>query len=305
MTAPPADAASLRDHNFVVCFGCQRGGTTWLADQLYKHPDAAFPPRKEIRYLDPLYVHDFDRIQKERVKELRRRLWNSLGEEPAPMVPRLSRELAWNAKYALVSREDYNDAWYASLFSDVEIGKPTGDFSPDYSLLPDEGVAHLARLAPNAKLVFMMRDPVDRTWSGATYPLRHEKQLSPEEQLERVGHWAGSALQKQFSDYKTIIQRFERHFPNDAFLFAFHDDIADNPMGLLEQVCDHIGLTFAESHFQTTDKSINRSPSLPKDDAILRAITTDHHDVLEWLADRFGGHAAKWRARAHERLQAA
>lgn len=284
----------IEHQRFLLCFGSQRGGTTWLAEQLRQHPDTDFPPRKELRYLDPVYVHDFNRIQKERVKEFRRRMWNSLGKDPQPLKSNLARELFWNARYALVAEGDYNDSWYASLFTSCNPTKLTGDFSPDYSLLPEEGVEHLARLVPQAKLLFMMRNPVDRTLSGSAYPLRHNKDLSPEEKEEFVRNTSQTQLQINFSDYRSIIERFERHFPAEQFHYAFHDDVTEDPQGLIAGICEFTGMEFKPEFFGELSKSVNRSPKVDSSDDLRRDLSRQYLDLLEWLRDRFGGHAVRW-----------
>lgn len=280
---------------FLLCFGSQRGGTTWLDDQLRKHPDFHFPPRKELRFLDPIYVHDFDRIQKERVREFRRRLWNSSGGETIkPLAKNQARELRWNAKYALVAREDYNDDWYLSLFDECDRQRVTGDFSPDYSLLPEEGVARLAALMPHARLVFSMRNPVDRTLSGSSYPLRHHQNLSEDEKKAFVENAARSELQKSFSDYKSILTRFEKHFPADAIKVIFHDDVANDPELALRQVCAHVGVDFEDGEFGEFSTPINRSPKVQSGNSLREDLQREYLPLLEWLSERYGSHATRW-----------
>lgn len=289
----------LSDRTFLLCFGCQRGGTTWLAEQLRKHPGFDFPPRKEIRYLDPIYVHDFIEIQRQRVKEFRRRLWNELGESPKELETRHAKELLWNARYCLVSRESYDDNWYASLFEACDPGRVTGDFSPDYSLLPEEGVAHLARVVPDAKLVFIMRDPVDRLISGSTYVLRYQGTLTAEEAENRLRGLVKSQLQYQFSDYKTILPRFERYFPPESIVILFQDDISLEPHRVIRAVCDHVQVPFDADLFpDPLAKSVNRSPKLPIPDDVLDVARERMMPVLEYVSARFGSHADRWLASA-------
>jgi hypothetical protein len=288
----------MTGENFILCFGAQRAGTTWLSEQLRRHPGTSFPPRKELRFLDALYVHEFAEIQRERLKEFRKRLWHSLGETPSLSSPALSRELRWNARYALTAREDYTDDWYRGLFAECDPDKLTGDFSPDYSLLPDAGVEHLHRLVPRARLVFLLRNPVERTWSGATYPLRHLSGLTAEEQTEATRRIARTSLQRQFSDYRAILERFWKKFDRSSVCTVFHDDINLDPMRLLRSVCNHVGLDFHERYFDSVDRSVNRSPVVPRDEALIRDLHEDYIGTLEWLHSTFGDHASRWHAEA-------
>lgn len=286
----------LDDKRFLICFGCQRGGTTWLDDQLRRHPELKLPPRKELRYLDPIYVHNFDSIQQERLREFRRRLHDQLGEKPQLKHSNQARELRWHAKYALVTREDYTDEWYQSLFDESDPSSVTGDFSPDYSLLPDEGVAHLARLVPNAKLIFIMRDPVDRLISGSTYVMRNAVGLSSEAAEKRLIEIANSPIQFKFSDYRSIIERFEQFFAPNQILVIFHDHIKKSPHSLIQQVCHHLSVNFNADWFPSpVAKSINRSPSMHIPKCLVTMAVEKLKDNLLWANDRFGGCAENWK----------
>ena len=47
----------------------------------------------------------------------------------------------------------------------------TGDITPSYSILEDKDVARMHATVPNAKIIFLMRNPFDRAWSN----FRHGK----------------------------------------------------------------------------------------------------------------------------------
>ena len=61
--------------------------------------------------------------------------------------------------------------WYAGLFKEAPYGAIRGEISPSYAVLSEEGVAYAARLMPDMKVLFLMRDPVERTLSGAMHEL--------------------------------------------------------------------------------------------------------------------------------------
>ncbi len=292
----------MRSENFLLCFGAQRGGTTWLSNQLWHHPKFSFPPRKELRYFDTIHYHNFNVIQKERIKELRRALWNKLGENPKNLTKELESELKWMAKYTLVSKENYNDVWYESLFNQTAPDKWTGDFSPDYSLLPKDGIEHLYNMLPDAKLVFMLRDPVDRIWSGLTYTLRNNPNLSDTEKIKFLKNGINSQIQLKFSDYKSIFEKFLNFYQKKQICVCFHDDIIINPQKIISTVFNHIGENYNNDYFKNTSKSVNRSPSIELNDEILATISLNNLDLLKWLNDEFGGYASQWLNKAENYL---
>lgn len=252
-----------------------------------------------MRYLDPLYVHDFKTIQRERLKEFRQRLWRDLGgDELAAPNDDTFAELRWNARYALVARNEYDDDWYRSLFDECDAAKITGDFSPDYSLLPRAGIANLARLLPNARLVFIARDPIERALSGATYVLRFQKSLTAEEAQKEIRRIALSPLQFRFSDYQRILKDFTDLFGPERILVIFHDQIILDPHGVLEAVCRHVSAgynsAFSPSPLET---NINRSPRYDIDDETTMLVAKKLRMTVEWMAEHYGGAALDWRSR--------
>ncbi|WP_431130356.1 hypothetical protein, partial [Flagellimonas flava] len=55
---------------------------------------------------------------------------------------------------------DYSDEWYKSIFAPFKGLK--GEITPSYSMLSKEDISRMYAMAPTAKLVLMLRDPIDR-----------------------------------------------------------------------------------------------------------------------------------------------
>ena len=62
-------------------------------------------------------------------------------------------------------RAALDDDWYVSLFADRGGKKVAGEVTPEYALIGISGLKHLKRLAPDARIIFIMRNPVTRAWS--------------------------------------------------------------------------------------------------------------------------------------------
>src|SRR4030095_2170645 len=67
----------------------------------------------------------------------------------------------WYKTYLFASRSAKN---YIKLFSKPE-GLISGDISPVYAVMPAKLVAKVAEASPTAKIIYLLRNPVDRKWS--------------------------------------------------------------------------------------------------------------------------------------------
>ena len=145
-----------------LIIGAQKSGTTWLHRNLQAHPQVWMPKEKELHYFDEKLGAN---------TSLRSKLWGERAmderwrRQVRRQIGRYSKfslaDIAWDLKYFLGS---WNDAWYASLFTQGA-GKTVGETTPDYSVLGRKQIAHVHEIMPQAKIIFMMRNPIERAWS--------------------------------------------------------------------------------------------------------------------------------------------
>ena len=144
----------LRGPDFLV-IGAQRAGTTWLHRVLQQHPNLWLPPVKELHYFDKLETK-----------------WTILDAKERRRVGfrGLLRIDPWFFRYWLIRR---SDAWYEGLFRGAQRkGLLTGEITPAYATV-DEGVLRrIQRTNSKIKLVFVMRDPVERAWSAVNNAMK-------------------------------------------------------------------------------------------------------------------------------------
>lgn len=110
--------------------GAMRAGTSWLAENLRRHP-RIWIGRKE--------QHFFDRHLD----------GGGLGWLHADRVAR--------ARYGV------------RFLPGALRGRLTGDLTPRYAILPPEVIARVAAWMPEVKLLMMLRDPIERAWSQARH----------------------------------------------------------------------------------------------------------------------------------------
>jgi len=135
-----------------LCIGAQKGGTGWLYDQLVCHPDFWMPPFKELHYFDtPLKLAKRVKPQKNKLKRVNRWPMEKQDKQFFAMV----RDIG--------CRENIDLDRYAALFK-FKSNLLSGDITPAYSILLEDVIAQIVKRFPSLKILFIVRDPIDRLW---------------------------------------------------------------------------------------------------------------------------------------------
>lgn len=128
--------------------------------------------------------------------------------------------------------------WYEGQFSRADAIR--GEASPNYTKQRDfAGVAdRMAQTCPDAKLIYILRDPVARAESQ----FRHSVimgQLDP-----TADGFAGSAPYNHIMDasfYAAQLKTYYEHFPKDSILVLDFDELRENVQSVMDKVHAHIG----------------------------------------------------------------
>lgn len=247
----PSSTESAGRYPHFLCIGAQRSGTTWLHENLNRHPDIYLPPGKEVHYFDQRFGPEPHRWHPSRVGCLKSREATKQGRKVE--------------KWFHLFADSYtvNDEWYAKVFSFAPPSAVIGDITPAYAILPDAGVAHAAWLMPEANIIYILRDPVERMVSGAWHELmlgRKGKDLPTWEEFK--SELQGERCRSR-SRYSQTIKTWQQHFPSQRLLIIFHDDIVSRPHYVLQKVCDHLKVSYDPSFFPSVDTRINSNKAIP------------------------------------------
>lgn len=224
--------------------GAQKAGTTWLYENLKRHPQINFPVEKE--------THFWDRDDNYR--------------KGAP--------------------------WWLNLFQKSNPEIKQGEITPAYAFLERSVIQEIFQNCPNAKILYSLRNPIDRAWSAARMMIeRCEMQVH-----EASDQWFVDLFHSQGSlkrgDYINCIENWTSVFPKSQLQIILFDDIVKIPRTTLDRVAEHLEITpnffqgiSDEVLNQPVSKSIQASirPSLL---SILHKIYDDQIDQLSQLIDR-------------------
>ena len=224
------------------------------------------------------------------------------------LVPRLKADargldpggLAWDARYFFGRR---HDGWYLSLFPDGRASVP-GEITPDYSALDERTVARVHRLLPEVKLIFLMRDPIERSWSQIRMDLAREGRRARDVPIAELIERACSARVARRSYYDRTLRSWGSHFAEDRIFVGFVEDVRARPESVLGSLWRFLGVEAGPVDSGLARRRVHAGEDAPLPVALEREIARVHVEGLRSLAGRFGGHAAGWLARAERSLGA-
>ena len=200
--------------------GAPKAGTSALHAALRQHPGLYLSPVKEPKY----YL---------------------CGDSPPPTYKgpgdaHSNQEWIWQ-------RERYLD-----LFKDAPAGALTGESTPFY-LYNRDARRRIAVDRPDAKLIAVLRDPVDRAysnwmhlWMDGLEPRADIVEAVRREQRRIDAGWAPFWHYQGLGMYGRQIADLLDHFPREQLLLLRYRDMVDSPTATLDHVFDFLGVPPAE-----------------------------------------------------------
>jgi hypothetical protein len=264
--------------------GAQKAGTTWLHLNLRRHPGVWLPPVKELQYFNEIYVTRHRRwMEPYRKKHGVRALTHHIGK-----VPQEKWDYRLIARLADIIATESSDEWYGSIFALAQKRQICGEISPQYCLLPNEGIEHILRLSPSVKIVFSLRDPIERNWSQIR--MISSKKASGVD-LMRIAELPDVV---QRANYPALIARWSKYIPQDRMLILFMEDILAKPVELMSQVCKFLGVDFKKEMFRQLDKPAYVGKQLEMPPEVYGLLKDQLHPIYVEMSKLYPENAGQW-----------
>jgi hypothetical protein len=211
-----------------------------------------------------------------------------LAEHPQLFLP-AEKEVHyfdWNFHRPLVE--------YGRQFQDAG-DRVAGEITPGYGILSDDRIRFVTRVMPRLRIVYLMRDPVERAWSqvvmneielGGVDPVS----VSDDDWIARVRE----PRVRQRGDHLAVLDAWSRHVPEERRFIGFFEEIGADPSGLLARVHRFLGVA---PRPPADTGVVRRGVRLPMPDRVREALVEMLEPELAALADRFGDPCRTWRAR--------
>lgn len=219
-------------------------------------------------------------------------LYENLQQHPEVYLPK-PKELHyfdWNFHTSLRS--------YANRFKPGS-QKVKGEITPGYSIIPVECIRFIRTIMPDVKLIFIMRNPIERAWSQALMNLVKlpNKKFEEVDESEFYAHFkAQRSVQR--GDYQTILKNWLHIFPHGHLYIGFFEDILHCPQRLLKDVFRHIGVS-SDVDWDTFPyrQIIYKGSDIPLPQKYREFLEEMYCQEIELLHERFGAPVASWRCK--------
>lgn len=265
------------DKVFVLGLGAQKAGTSWAHGYLAACSGADFGMMKEYHVWDAIDIPECARF--------------------APSWRQMLRDSGFrNRRKFQLFPQTYFD-YFANVLNRDGIDM-TGDITPSYSGLDAARLAfiqeNLMRRSIRCKLMFLMRDPVERCWSAVRMIRRNRQQAGgthPMPEYDELSAYARSEAAQIRTNYHLTIAAIEQAFaPGDIYL-GFFETMMTVPE--IQRFSEFFGVPprpdFAGQKFNVSAKD-SALPIAP-----MRQISHEFRQVYAFCGERFPEVRQHWR----------
>ena len=148
--------------------------------------------------------------------------------------------------------------WYENCFKDKKC-KIRIDASVSYTAGWGGSSKEIAKriydFYPNAKIIYIMRDPIERTWSSYWHSIRNGKPQADFDSCIRdqsSSHITGSMYTHRIEDYLT-------YFPSENILLLAQNELKSSSDSVLNKVASHIEVTDLNKIVVNKERKVNSS----------------------------------------------
>lgn len=262
-----------------LCIGAQKAGTSWLHEQLRKHPNVWTPPIKELHYFDHVYV---ELVRKWTAGHVKKATVSALNHHL-----KTSKNPDWGYIKYLAHMADtdlFSEKWFLRCFDRPQArGKACGDITPEYSSLPSEGIDYMLKLLPGVRIIYIIRDPVERAVSQLRMNIERRGSDASEDKMldmceeEDVNHRG---------NYSAYVPRWKSKVPVGNLLFLPYGMIRSEPAAFLRKIEEFIGIPAFQGY--DLQRVVHQTKKIELPDSVVQRLTDKFDYQRRYLQKEFG-----------------
>ncbi|MEP4988259.1 MAG: sulfotransferase [Paracoccaceae bacterium] len=263
----------------ILCIGAQKAGTSWLHVTLASREDVWVPPFKELHFFDHKFIAECRRWAPWHVKQ---GLKSARDRHLKQTLPPDESYLEYLDR--LQTAPILNGTWYKYIFSRASENQKCLDVTPEYSCIPDEGVDFFKRFLPHSKLIYIIRNPLDRLKSQLGMNAHRRKELPSS--LEDWNELLEMPALQTRGDYLNHIPRWSRRFTAEQLLFLPFGRIKSDPHGTLRTIEQHCDLPPAD--YPHAEEKVHRTEPINIPEMAIARLNELAAPQNQFIRDHFG-----------------
>lgn len=205
--------------------GVQKAGTTSIYNYLQQHPQVYMSPVKETNFLE--------------------KDWENLPPEQ-------------QNKNGILTLEDYYQ-----LFANVKDEVAIGEASPNYLFHYESSAARIKKYVPDAQLIAILRNPVERAYSD--YLMHRRDALGYKSLSEQIKYSAHKSFIIRKGFYYTPIKYYFENFGREKLKLFLYEDLCQNSQDFMREMYRYIGV---DDNFIPNTSEKAQVAKVPKNEAI-------------------------------------
>ncbi len=193
--------------------------------------------------------------------------------------------------------------WYAELFSSQRGEAFVAQTSPLYLYLP-QVPGRIQAALPEVRLIFILRNPVDRAYSHYWHEVRYGWEWLPFEaaldgEAERIAQSFDARRHYSYVDrgrYDAQLRHFEEHFSRSQVLLLRHDDLKADQASVHRQLAEFLSIDparFLVGGETTIHHNGARMPRVPMIQRLVRPVR-NRCPKVGYLVDRLNLRSAPY-----------
>jgi hypothetical protein len=228
-----------------LVIGAAKSGTTALHEFLQRHPEVCLPRTKETNFF---------------AFEGRKVDFRGPGDQVTLAHSPLVRTVS--------TLQEYADA-----FDVKAVHRAIGEVCPLYLYSPEAPV-NIRDHAPSARLIAMLRHPVDRAYSAfqmlvehGREPLRDFREALEREPERMAANWEHAWHYASMSRYSEQLRRYYDRFDRSQILVLRYDEFEKRPDDTLRSIFEFIGV---DSNVEIDTASRYNTSGIPRSEALFQ-----------------------------------
>jgi hypothetical protein len=181
--------------------------------------------------------------------------------------------------------------WYYKHFENAEISQVKGEITPSYSILSEDKIRLIHAINPRLKIILLLRNPIERTWSQAVmnlvknnegntnFPItdlysikqllkgKRKKNIHLIKNEEFIAHFnQKSSIER--GNYLKIIRKWGEYFPSNQIFIGDYNQLKNSPQKLLNEVFNFLEVKQITDWNgypveKTINKTVNKNKKIP------------------------------------------